>query len=927
MAGTASLGADPSAGELAAPLLAPGQRVDAYAVERVLGEGGGGVVYLARHVELDGARFALKVLRPQPGQSADRLAREGRLAALVRSAHVVKVAGMGWLPGGPAYLAMEYVEGPTLEALLGGRTLDDAEALSVGRQLCLALEAAAAERVVHGDVSWRNVFVTPQPDGSLHVQLGDFGLARHQSGPGSATVSLELGAVSGTPRFMAPETITGEGGRDPRTDLYAVGVILYRLLAGEFPFDGATTHEILAATLRGQPTPLRQRRPELGPVADVVMRCLELTPARRPESARALREALEAAARGELADEASTSPSSARPRSWVWVAALGGFLASAGGLAYARWAPLELGPTLHCPDTTGAAVDAELAPAIARALCVRVGAEVDVDWGGGPGSTAIRTALEPYDGRLRLRAEVEDRVVVVDGDAPLAMVREATAALLRELERPTMGADEVRRWGARDVETAVAVRTVLRRRAAVIIEDFEQEPRAVLARDPDLPLMHLVLAEVERDSNRRDEARRRALETADRLPPERAEALRGFLAVQAARDAPDAGLEQLRRAYNARPDDPDVGVLYASALARAGRDETVRSVAEALHARFPRRALMAVHHASGTADREATKTFLAWIGEALPELRGSSTDIGVLLAEDRLAEAEDRLAFLRRLGADHDGVLISEAMVALAVGEPARIDRTALRLQGSPRTWSSWVGMRMRFAGLLATGRAEAAAAVLDAQRAAEEARGDGSGALWTLHERVKASRLTGVARPADAVLVAAEARADDAALSVGTYAALRAELALARASGPALGAALGDLEAKLGARAQGSRLLSARLRAIALVRAAQGADAAAALAREAAALPIDERAIAGLEGGRAFEAIGALDEAEAAYRLAARPLSLERHAFESLAARAALADLLERRGRGAEVPALRARVDRALVLADPGLRARLSAR
>ena len=106
---------------------------------------------------------------------------------------------------------------------------------------------------------------------------------------------------------------------------------------------------------------------------------------------------------------------------------------------------------------------------------------------------------------------------------------------------------------------------------------------------------------------------------------------------------------------------------------------------------------------------------------------------------------------------------------------------------------------------------------------------------------------------------------------------------------------------------------------------AARGDAAVAALAREASALLIDDRAVAGLDAGRALEALGALDEAEAAYRLAARPLSLERHALESIAARVALADLLERRGRPAEVAEvaeLRARVDRALALADPGLRA-----
>ncbi len=190
--------------------LAPGERIDdIYRVERLLGEGGGGAVYLVRHESLDGARFALKVLHELPGRSAKMLAREGRLAAEVRSVHVVRVAALGHVGNGAPYLVMEYVEGPTLEELLADRELVTSDAIDCGRQLCLALEAAHEQGLVHGDVSLRNIFVTAKPDGSLHVQLGDFGLARRIRRSPSATTSVELGTGRGTPRFMAPEVISG----------------------------------------------------------------------------------------------------------------------------------------------------------------------------------------------------------------------------------------------------------------------------------------------------------------------------------------------------------------------------------------------------------------------------------------------------------------------------------------------------------------------------------------------------------------------------------------------------------------------------------------------------------------------------------------------------------------------------------------------
>ena len=294
---TESLGAAAEGGEdttVAEAAQAPGERVGGvYVVERLLGEGGGGRVYLVRHEGLGGARFALKVLRLQHGGSAAALAREGRLAARVSSAHVVKVVTLGQLRSGEPYLVMEYVEGLTLEGLLQVGELGTAAALDCARQLCLALEAAHGAGLVHGDVSLRNVFVTRKPDDSLHLQLGDFGLARPTGRSPGGTVSLELGGARGTPRFMAPEVISGDA-LDERSDLFALGAMLYRLLRGTFPFDGVTAREVLVETLRCEPLPLGRRRADLLACEPIVMRCLAAAPEERFGSARELREALEA---------------------------------------------------------------------------------------------------------------------------------------------------------------------------------------------------------------------------------------------------------------------------------------------------------------------------------------------------------------------------------------------------------------------------------------------------------------------------------------------------------------------------------------------------------------------------------------------------------------------------------------------------------
>ena len=403
-------GAAPLASTAAPEQLAAGDVIDGvYQVERQLGVGGHGAVYLVRHRELGGARFALKVVHAG-GERAEALIREGRLAAQVHSAHVVKVAGLGRLPRGAPYLVMEYVEGPTLDERVGARALAVAEAVDCGRQLCLALEAAHDQGLVHGDVSLRNLFATTLPDGSLHLQLGDFGLVRRVKSDPATTVSVELEVARGTPRFMAPELVAG-GDVDPRSDLFSAGVVLYRLLTGAFPFDGTTTREVLTATLRGQPRPLGELRPEAGAVADVVMRCLELDPATRPASARALREALAAA-------RAAPPPRRRRGRARQITAVAAGVVALAAAIAIA-W------PDGAPPPPPVAARDAQAVRLTWKGACLTAASA-------GP---ATFTTLAPCD-RAGQRA---DQTWLLEADAVASGARDLGGDLPRTQVRTLDG--------------------------------------------------------------------------------------------------------------------------------------------------------------------------------------------------------------------------------------------------------------------------------------------------------------------------------------------------------------------------------------------------------------------------------------------------------------------------------------------------------
>ncbi len=273
---------------------------DAYTIERELGGGGMGRVFLARERAL-GRTVVIKVLLPvlAAGLRAERFAREMRVAAAVQHPNVVPVFKAGEA-GGLPYYVMPYVRGESLRARLTreGR-LPLADVVSVLRDVARALAFAHEQGVVHRDVKPENVLLA----GDAAV-VTDFGIAKAVAAAASVVGLAEsasdlrtlsaVGSVIGTPAYMAPEQAAGDAGVDHRVDVYAWGVLAYELFAGAHPFAQALTPQsMLAAHLSETPAPLSHRVSEIPPMfAALVTRCLEKNPARRPQSAREILDVL-----------------------------------------------------------------------------------------------------------------------------------------------------------------------------------------------------------------------------------------------------------------------------------------------------------------------------------------------------------------------------------------------------------------------------------------------------------------------------------------------------------------------------------------------------------------------------------------------------------------------------------------------------------
>ena len=264
-------------------------RIGHYRIDRKLGAGGMGVVYQAYDERLQ-RTVALKMMvsLERDETARKRFWREARVAASVNHPNVCQIYDVGE-DAGTLFITMELLEGSPLSDQLSAGPLNVERAVQIAQEMLAALAVLHGRGIVHRDLKPSNVFVT-----SHGVKLLDFGLARPEAGqtvdPGAELT--RSGIVLGTPRYMAPEQITGEP-VDARADLFAVGALLFEMLAGRPAFNGRTVVEIINATLSEQP-PALTGSPAVAAVDRVIRRALAKSPSGRPPSAEAMAEALNA---------------------------------------------------------------------------------------------------------------------------------------------------------------------------------------------------------------------------------------------------------------------------------------------------------------------------------------------------------------------------------------------------------------------------------------------------------------------------------------------------------------------------------------------------------------------------------------------------------------------------------------------------------
>ena len=313
----------------------------AYTLTRELGGGGMSRVFLARDAALE-RDVVVKVLHPDlaAGVSAERFTREIKLAASLQQANIVPLLSAGETDGLP-YYTMPFIDGLSLRARLErNAALPVGEAISVLRDIARALAYAHEHGIVHRDIKPENILLS----GDAAV-VTDFGIAKalaasKTQAPGGTLT--QLGTSIGTPAYMAPEQAAGDPATDHRADLYALGCIAYELLAGAPPFANRTPHQLFVAHMTEVPAPLAATRPDVPHLlAQLVARCLEKDPDARPQSARAVLTALDGIGFTTTSGRGANPPADSKRRrpaviAGIAVAVIAGLTAAAVGVQALR---------------------------------------------------------------------------------------------------------------------------------------------------------------------------------------------------------------------------------------------------------------------------------------------------------------------------------------------------------------------------------------------------------------------------------------------------------------------------------------------------------------------------------------------------------------------------------------------------------------
>ena len=269
-----------------------------YRVERIIGQGGMGIVAAGHHIQLE-QRMALKLMLPHAmmsGEAVSRFVREARAAARISSEHVARVFDVGALDTGEPYIAMEYLEGSDIAQLLTSQgRLSVEQAIEYLLQACEALAEAHAAGIVHRDLKPGNLFLVQRLDGQRLVKVLDFGISKMSGASAQSNApATRTSALMGSPLYMSPEQMGSSKAVDARSDVWALGVVLYEMLSGAPPFNGETLPQVCGMVMNEPPPPLVACAPGLPPLLyQVVDRCLEKQPPMRYQSVAELAQALE----------------------------------------------------------------------------------------------------------------------------------------------------------------------------------------------------------------------------------------------------------------------------------------------------------------------------------------------------------------------------------------------------------------------------------------------------------------------------------------------------------------------------------------------------------------------------------------------------------------------------------------------------------
>jgi len=362
-----------------------GEVVDGrYKIETCLGEGGLATVYAATH-QLIEKRVALKVLKSEfvaDAEIVERFLREAKAASRLNHVNIISLSDFGKVPSGAPFFVMELLKGQTLSDLLyEGKGLPIPEAVRIATEIGSGLAAAHQHGVVHRDLKPENIGLARDADGVEHVKILDFGLAKITHDNRKLT---RVGQVLGTPEYMSPEQASGQS-VDHRSDIFALGIVLYRLIVGRVPFAGETFMEVISKVLSERPAPPRTLcdAPELtADLEAVILRALAREPQDRFPTMDAMLEALRQATSDAPTQESEVAAVEGAVGEAAAVASVASTWADPGSPAEEpplledhATGPTEVAPKAQAPKEAEAELELELEHRAAQSLVSRTSEE------------------------------------------------------------------------------------------------------------------------------------------------------------------------------------------------------------------------------------------------------------------------------------------------------------------------------------------------------------------------------------------------------------------------------------------------------------------------------------------------------------------------------------------------------------------------